>query len=61
MSNSSIIDFSTLINSNNILNLSNSSQSNFIDKLNSTFTTDDQRWYIAHLYMYINYHPLINT
>ena len=28
-----------------------------IDKLNTEFNEQDQRWYVANLYIYMNYHP----
>lgn len=28
-----------------------------MEKLNTNFTDDEQRWYVANLYMYMNYHP----
>lgn len=28
-----------------------------ITTLNATFTEDEQKWYIANLYMYMHYHP----
>lgn len=37
--------------------LSLSVQDRLVDKLNTNFTEDEQRWYVANLYMYMNYHP----
>lgn len=28
-----------------------------IDKLKSSFTENEQNWYITNLYVYLNYHP----
>ena len=49
------IDFSQLVQNNSTLTVN--FQSNLIKKLEETFTESEQRWYIANLYMYINYHP----
>jgi phage anti-repressor protein len=47
------IDFSQLIkNTTFSLDL----QSKLVDKLNNDFTEEEQKWYIANLYMYLNYH-----
>jgi phage anti-repressor protein len=32
-------------------------QDRLVENLNSNFTDDEQRWYVANLYMYMNYHP----
>jgi phage anti-repressor protein len=32
-------------------------QDRLVEKLNTDFTEDEQRWYVANLYMYMNYHP----
>jgi len=32
-------------------------QDRLVEKLNTDFTDDEQRWYVANLYMYMNYHP----
>ena len=49
------INFSELVkNSNSTLSLD--VQSKIVDKLNNTFTENEQHWYIANLYMYMNYH-----
>lgn len=32
-------------------------QNRLVERLNADFTEDEQRWYIANLYMYMNYHP----
>lgn len=40
----------------NIINLSFDFKSKFIDELNNNFTENEKKWYIANLYMYLNYH-----
>ena len=32
-------------------------QTKLVDMLNSEFTEKEQQWYIANLYIYMNYHP----
>jgi hypothetical protein len=32
-------------------------QDRLVERLNTGFTDDEQRWYVANLYMYMNYHP----
>jgi hypothetical protein len=32
-------------------------QDRLVERLNTDFTDDEQRWYVANLYMYMNYHP----
>ena len=32
-------------------------QNRLVEKLNTNFEQDEQRWYVANLYMYMNYHP----
>jgi len=50
------INFKDLVkNSNTTLSLD--VQSKIVDKLNNIFTEQEQHWYIANLYMYMNYHP----
>jgi len=49
------IDFSQLVQTGSTLTVN--FQSNLIKKLEETFTESEQRWYIANLYMYVNYHP----
>ena len=50
------INFTELVrNSSTTLTLS--SQSNMIDLLNKEFTKEESQWYIANLYIYLNYHP----
>lgn len=50
------INFKELVkNSNTTLSLN--LQSKMINILNTEFTEEEQRWYIANLYIYMNYHP----
>ena len=49
------IDFIALIKSSNTL--SDECNVNLITEIKKTFTEEQQQWYIANLYMYINYHP----
>lgn len=50
------INFTELVhNSNTKLTLN--SQSTMIDLLNKEFTEKESQWYIANLYIYLNYHP----
>lgn len=49
------INFQELVqNSNTTLSLN--IQTKMVDKLNEEFTNEEQQWYIANLYMYMNYH-----
>ena len=49
------INFKELVkNSNTTLSLE--VQSKIVDKLNTAFTEQEQHWYVANLYMYMNYH-----
>jgi hypothetical protein len=50
------INFSDLVKSSNTT-LSLDIQDRLIEQLNTNFTEDEQRWYVANLYMYMNYHP----
>ena len=50
------IDFKQLVNGNNNT-LSINFQSKMIDTLNKNFTDEEQKWYIANLYIYMHYHP----
>ena len=50
------IDFNQLVNGNNN-KLSINFQSKMIDSLNKNFTDEEQKWYIANLYIYMHYHP----
>ena len=50
------INFNELVkNSNTTLSLN--VQTKMINKLNTEFTNEEQQWYVANLYMYMNYHP----
>ena len=49
------VDFNALIKNNTILSLD--CQSKMIDTLTKEFTEEESRWYIANLYIYMNYHP----
>ena len=51
------INFSELVKSGNKSVLSESLQSKIVNTLNQEFTDEEQRWYIANLYVYMNYHP----
>ncbi len=52
------INFTELVrNSNTTLSLSNEYQSKMITLLNEEFTEQQSQWYIANLYIYMNYHP----
>ena len=50
------VDFKTLVDKNSCHSSLNF-KCKIIDELNNTFTEDEKRWYIGHLYMYLNYHP----
>ena len=50
------IDFNKLV-STNTNNMTVLGQSKMIDLLNTEFTQEENRWYIANLYIYMNYHP----
>lgn len=50
------INFDELVK-NSKTTLSLNVQTNMIKRLNSVFTEEEQRWYIANLYVYMNYHP----
>jgi len=50
------INFNELVkNSNTTLSLN--LETKMINILNTKFTEEEQRWYIANLYIYMNYHP----
>ena len=49
------VDFNALIKNSTVLTLS--SQSKMIETLTKEFTQEENRWYIANLYVYMNYHP----
>lgn len=50
------INFTELVKQSNTT-LSLNVQSKLIDELNKEFTESQQQWYIANLFMYMNYHP----
>ena len=47
------INFKTLVTDNTRQSLN--FQSKLVNELNSNFTENEQKWYIANLYMYLNY------
>jgi phage anti-repressor protein len=50
------VNFNELVkNSNTTLSLN--LKTKLVDVLNTEFTHEEQRWYIANLYIYMNYHP----
>jgi phage anti-repressor protein len=49
------VDFNVLIKNSTTLTLNG--QSKMIDTLTKEFTEEESRWYIANLYIYMNYHP----
>ena len=51
------IDFKTLVNNNNKNCLSLNFKTKIVNTLNETFTKSEEQWYIANLYVYLNYHP----
>lgn len=50
------INFKELVKTSNTT-LSLNIQDRLVERLNTDFTDDEQRWYVANLYMYMNYHP----
>ena len=50
------VNFTQLVKNSNT-KLSLNSESKMIDLLNQEFTEEQQQWYIANLYIYMNYHP----
>jgi phage anti-repressor protein len=51
-----IIDFKDLVeNDGNKININ--FQSQLINELNNEFTNEEQRWFIANFYVFLNYHP----
>jgi phage anti-repressor protein len=50
------VNFKELVKNSNIT-LSLNVQTKMIDKLSQEFTEEEHQWYIANLYMYMNYHP----
>ena len=49
------IDFNALITNNTTLTAD--CKSKMIEILNTEFTDEENRWYIANLYIFMNYHP----
>ena len=49
------VDFDALIKNSTTLTLN--TQSKMVENLNKEFTEEESRWYIANLYIYMNYHP----
>ena len=49
------IDFNSLVKNSSSLTMD--CQSKMIEVLNQEFTEEEQRWYIANLFIYMNYHP----
>lgn len=50
------VDFTKLVEKQN-KNMSINIKSKLVTALNSTFIEEEQRWYAANLYMFMNYHP----
>jgi phage anti-repressor protein len=50
------VNFNELIKSNNN-KMSINIQNKLVTKMNETFQEEEQRWYAANLYIYMNYHP----
>ncbi|NBP03774.1 MAG: hypothetical protein EBU90_27480, partial [Proteobacteria bacterium] len=50
------INFNELVKNSNTT-LSFNVQTKMIEKLNTEFTEEEQQWYVANLYVYMNYHP----
>ena len=50
------VNFNELVNNANTT-LSLELKTKMIELMNEKFTTDQQKWYIAMLYMYIHFHP----
>jgi len=51
------INFTELVKIGNTSVLNETFQSKMVTMLNQEFTDEEQRWYIANLYVYMNYHP----
>ena len=54
---SDTINFNELVKTSNNSILSDKLQSKMVKILNQEFTEEEQRWYIANLYVYMHYHP----
>jgi hypothetical protein len=50
------INFNELVKSSNTT-FSLNVQTQLVERLNTNFTEEEQQWYVANLYMYLNYHP----
>ena len=50
------VNFTTLVKNSNTTSSLNI-QSRMVDLLNEEFTEPQQQWYVANLWMYMNYHP----
>jgi phage anti-repressor protein len=50
-----IVNFQELVSKND--NLSINFKSKLVDRLDKYFTDNDRRWYVANLFVYLNYHP----
>jgi phage anti-repressor protein len=51
------VDFNSLVKSETNVILNSNCTSKMIEILNKEFTESENRWYIANLYVYMNYHP----
>jgi phage anti-repressor protein len=49
------VDFNVLIKNSTVL--TSNGQSKMIETLTTEFTKEESKWYIANLYIYMNYHP----
>ncbi|NBP13913.1 hypothetical protein EBU95_05855 [bacterium] len=50
------VNFAELVKNGNTT-LSLNCESKLVDKLSKEFTEQEQQWYIANLFVYMNYHP----
>jgi hypothetical protein len=53
---SDTVDFQKLVN-NHSTNLSLNFQCKMVDKLKQHFNDNEQGWFIANVYVFLNYHP----
>lgn len=51
------VDFAQLIRSGECGGLTFDFQSQLVNKLKEEFTDDEQKWFIANFYVYLQYHP----
>ena len=51
------INFNELVKVDNLLTITPSIESKMVTAFNQEFTEEEQRWYIANLYIYMHYHP----